>query len=75
MQSQIRDAQLEIVILRALAAYKRGAARNVIVIARPDGIVHLRGVVPTFEDRRAMETLIKGISGVHTVFCNVMIQA
>ncbi|RMF76608.1 MAG: BON domain-containing protein [Chloroflexi bacterium] len=75
MKTQFRNLNLEVTILRALvAALPAATTRNVVVIAKSDGTIHLRGTVPTIEDCRRMEAIIEKIPGVCAVFCNVTVQ-
>jgi osmotically-inducible protein OsmY len=63
---RVDDAKITAMLKTKLAASSMKSLVNVDVDTK-NGIVHLKGMVPTEQDRREAETLARGINGVASV--------
>ncbi|GEM_PF-1676863 len=74
MQTNASDDHLQIEVVRAILHEKPALRRDVVVIALVGGLVILRGLVPTAEDCRDLESIVHRVPNVNQVFCHVAIR-
>jgi osmotically-inducible protein OsmY len=75
MDTRTHDAALEMSVSQALFSYKPEIARNIIVVANPDGSVWLRGLVSGQIDRLKILAVVGQVPGVTQVFFNIAHKA
>lgn len=76
MDSRIRNLNLQITVQKhLLSAYSRTSAHRILVDAREDGTVLLRGTAVDTKERDSITFIAQHTPGVTRVFCNISLMS
>jgi osmotically-inducible protein OsmY len=73
MFTNTHNDHLQLEVVRAILRQRPELRRDLVVIATDGGHIILRGLVPTLEDCREIEALVKRVPSVTEVFCHLAI--